>query len=336
MKRGSIARGKKVNLLNVHQMEFEPEVLEDIQTNNSETPRIPHIIHFIFISGLQGKDGIPWFYKPNVNSFLHFNPNLTYYFWTKKSARNLISLRQPDLLSTWDNYPLVINKADALRYVLLYEFGGVYVDLDMKCMRPLDRATIKYACILTPEPFEHSAILFKIPFLLSTAFMMCRPKHPFMKQAILSLQEFSRRRNMLAIAGPLFLTTMFKRYNKFQPGDEFRMKTDFESNSPYFYKGSLRQDHNNAVYVANTLYFMSSFDTQVNFQRVCNDTQRRIVKRGCFLWNKRKNSKTKHPFSYTDHKWAHIYSVDELTHMIPIENVILRSKLKIWQPGNHE
>ncbi|XP_053408031.1 uncharacterized protein LOC128559700 [Mercenaria mercenaria] len=322
---------KNIALLKFHPMEFEPEVREDIQTVDTYKTYIPHIIHFIFISGLKGKVGIPGYYKDNVNSFLHFNPNWKYYFWTDISARQLIATRHPTLLPTWDNYPLVIKKADALRYVLLYEFGGVYADLDMKCMRPLDRATMKYACILTPEPFEHSTILYRLPFLLSNAFMMCRPKHPFMKQAILSLPVFANSPHPSAVAGPLFLTTMFKKYNNFQPGDEFRKKTDNVSNSPFFYKGSRAEDHVESIYIANTHYFMDSIDTRVDFQRMCEGPRERMVKRGCFIWTKRKFGKTRKSFSYTDHNWAHIYSINNSTRMIPIESVIPGSKLKIWQ-----
>ncbi|XP_060551809.1 uncharacterized protein LOC132713300 [Ruditapes philippinarum] len=314
----------------IHDTEFEPNVDQDFQTGGSETHhRIPHIIHFIFISSIESKNDLPEMFKANVNSFFHFNPSWTYYFWTNISARQLIATKHPSLLETWDNYPLVINKADALRYVLLYEFGGVYADLDMKCLRPLDRATIKYSCILTPEPFVHSAIIYKMPYLLSTAFMMCRPKHPFMKVAILSLSKFATRPSPSGKAGPTFLTFMFKRYNKLTHRDEHRVKTQFESNSPYFYKGSLREDHINAVYVANTKYFMNNFDKRVDFDSMCFGANIQIVQRGCILWLQRKSIKTKNVYSYTDHNWAHVYSFRNSTRMVRIDSVITTSKLKL-------
>lgn len=33
-------------------------------------------------------------------------------------------------LSTWDNYPFAIERADAIRYFVVYHFGGLYIDLD--------------------------------------------------------------------------------------------------------------------------------------------------------------------------------------------------------------
>ena len=36
------------------------------------------------------------------------------------------------------DYPEPIMRADAIRYFLLYEYGGVYVYLDFEALRPLD------------------------------------------------------------------------------------------------------------------------------------------------------------------------------------------------------
>ncbi|XP_053408030.1 uncharacterized protein LOC128559699 [Mercenaria mercenaria] len=303
---------------------FEPEVYEDFQTIDSENPRIPHIVHFIFITGLKGKHGIPSMYRDNVLSFLHFNPNWTYYFWSDVSARELIATRQPDLLSIYDNNTDVVYKANALRYVLLYEFGGVYTDLDMKCSRPLDRATMKYACILTPEPFEHSAILYQLPYFFSNGFILCRPKHPFFKQVIESLPKTANLKSRLEADGTKFFTKQYSLYNNIQLKETSKITSSTNSNSPYFYQGE--SDNNDATYVANTQYFMSSFDFSANleFTMMCNRYNARsdIVKRGCNLWKKRKINKTRNPFSFTDHNWKHMYSIRNTTQMIPIESVI--------------
>ncbi|XP_053407482.1 uncharacterized protein LOC128559536 [Mercenaria mercenaria] len=308
---------------------FEPEANEDIQTVDSENPRIPHIMHFIFITGLKGKHGIPSMYRDNVMSFLHFNPNWTYYFWSDVSARELIATRQPDLLSIYDNNPDVVYKANALRYVLLYEFGGVYTDLDIKCLRPLDRATMKYACILTPEPFEHSAILYKMSYYFSNAVILCRPKHPFFKQVIESLPKTAKLKDRLEADGTKFFTKQFSLYNKIQPNETFNITSSTESNSPYFYRGE--SDHNDATYVANTQYFTSSFDFSANsqFTVFCKkySSYYDIVKRGCNLWEKRKTNKTRNPFSFTDHSWKHIYSIMNTTQMTPIQYIIPQIKV---------
>jgi mannosyltransferase OCH1-like enzyme len=309
---------------------FEPLVEEDFPTIESQSPRITHIIHFIFITGIKEKHGIPSIFKDNVLSFYNSNPNWTYYFWSDVSARDLIASRQPELLSTFDNYSRVIMKADAFRYVLLYEFGGVYVDLDIKCLRPLDRATIKYSCILTPEPFEHSAMLYKMPYILSTALMLCRPKHPFFKQLIEALPKSAYLSDVIKSTGPLFLTPQFNKYIKSLQYKDIKPKPSSWSNTPYFYNNVPSNEHNDALFVANTQYFMSAYDPGQTsfFQSLCyrNNNGNDIVNRGCKLWKSKRTEGLQNPFVFTDHDWKHLYSIDMSTQMISIQTLIPKIK----------
>ncbi|KAH3855318.1 hypothetical protein DPMN_097884 [Dreissena polymorpha] len=135
-------------------------------------------------------------------------------FWTDETARQLIEARYPAFLVVWDNYRNNINKADALRYFVLYEFGGIYADLDFECIRPLDPVTRKYAAIFQLEPFEHSAFRLKIPFLLNNALMMSRPRHPFLTFMIDNRMDFQMQFEQIDVAGSSFVTTNFVLYNK--------------------------------------------------------------------------------------------------------------------------
>ncbi|KAH3811882.1 hypothetical protein DPMN_140299 [Dreissena polymorpha] len=155
---------------------LEPLVTEDFPTVIGQAPKIPHIIHQTFKN-----EFIPNKYIPFIKSFVKYNANWTYMFWTDASARKFISDRYPDFLQVWDNYAEPINRADALRYFVLYEYGGVYADLDFECLRPLDRVTMKYAAVFPLEPFEHAVFRRRIPFCVNNAIMMAQPKHSFLR-----------------------------------------------------------------------------------------------------------------------------------------------------------
>jgi mannosyltransferase OCH1-like enzyme len=43
----------------------------------------------------------------------------------------------PDFLSFYDNFPYNIQRADAIRYMFLYMYGGVYMDLDFEVQQDL-------------------------------------------------------------------------------------------------------------------------------------------------------------------------------------------------------
>ena len=102
------------------------------------------------------------------------------------------------------------------RYFVLYEFGGVYADLDMECLRPLDPLTWQYGCVLSQEPLEHAHFLADMaPPVISNAFIACKPRHDFMKFIIKSLPEYVRYvddNNVLKATGPYMMTDVYKNY----------------------------------------------------------------------------------------------------------------------------
>ena len=58
--------------------------------------------------------------------------------WTDASSREFIANEYPWFLDTFDGYTYPIQRADAIRYFVLYHYGGIYVDLDIGCLRPMD------------------------------------------------------------------------------------------------------------------------------------------------------------------------------------------------------
>lgn len=273
---------------------------------------------------------IPSIYWENLKTVVQHHPKWQYYFWSDNSARKLIADRHPYLLKTYDSYPKGIQRGDALRYVVLYEFGGVYMDMDYEVLRPLDRATMKYANIIAPEVFEHTALLFNMDFLLMNCIMFSRPKHPFMKRLIEQLIVVGYSNNVLHSTGPMFLTKQYKLFYNITDGDRNKTKTDCSSSSPYFYKGELLEEDNNAVYVPNTHYFNDDIDLtgtyEKKFPNICKQIHELplLKQRACFEMNRLGLRRYNSTFRITKHKWSHIYDVDiskmklmNITELIP-------------------
>ena len=61
----------------------------------------------------------------------HFpGPEYKHILWTDKDNREFIKQNYNWFLDTFDNYPKNIQRADAIRYFILYHYGGIYADLD--------------------------------------------------------------------------------------------------------------------------------------------------------------------------------------------------------------
>ncbi|KAI9332393.1 hypothetical protein BDR26DRAFT_806481, partial [Obelidium mucronatum] len=42
------------------------------------------------------------------------------------------------VVDAYQKLPLVVQRADMIRYLMLYEFGGVYADMDTQCLLPVE------------------------------------------------------------------------------------------------------------------------------------------------------------------------------------------------------
>ena len=57
-------------------------------------------------------------------------PQYKHMLWTDDSGRKLIAEHFPWFLDAFDGYSMNIQRADSMRYFILYKYGGLYADLD--------------------------------------------------------------------------------------------------------------------------------------------------------------------------------------------------------------
>lgn len=140
--------------------------------------KIPRIIHQTW----RDAETIPSSWQQASNSCRHLHPGYQYRLWTDKTARELIESEFPCLLPTYDSYPYDIQRADMIRLVILYVYGGIYLDLDIICLKSLEQL-LSYELILPRTR----------PMGLSNDFIMAQAKHPFLWQVINDLPKYHRR-----------------------------------------------------------------------------------------------------------------------------------------------
>ncbi|KAJ3127056.1 hypothetical protein HK098_006853 [Nowakowskiella sp. JEL0407] len=94
---------------------------------------IPKIIHQSWKN-----EHLPAKFEEWASSWKQQNPEYQYTLWTDAQNRNLVVNHFPWFLETYDTLPKPISKADAVRYMYLYKYGGVYADLDVEALKPID------------------------------------------------------------------------------------------------------------------------------------------------------------------------------------------------------
>eukprot|EP01120_Amphizonella_sp_Union-15-10_P013200 TRINITY_DN6099_c0_g1_i4.p1 TRINITY_DN6099_c0_g1~~TRINITY_DN6099_c0_g1_i4.p1 ORF type:complete len:456 (-),score=49.15 TRINITY_DN6099_c0_g1_i4:47-1414(-) len=91
--------------------------------------RIPKILHQAWL----GPRSAPEY---SLQTCRDMHPDWEYRFWNDTTARSLFPL---DAQQTFDGHFSLNGKGDILRWEILKRFGGVWVDADVFCFRPLDQ-----------------------------------------------------------------------------------------------------------------------------------------------------------------------------------------------------
>lgn len=294
--------------------EYPPLGLQKFETFPSLGElRIPRIIHQTWKDAEIPRKLTHW-----VQSWEKNNPGYEYWLWTDASARALIAERHPHLLQMFDDYPEGIRRADALRYVILYEFGGVYADMDMESLKTLDPILRKYACFVPQEPYEHPILYGNFEHLVINAVMGCRAKHPFMKMVMDNLPFFSHMWNVLDSTGPHFLTNIYKRYtlnDRISTGDD------------------------DGVYLAPAEYFFPTIDPSKHFwfRIQCSKFEKltKIQQRACVGLKFGSAKRKPLPVSFTDHHWIHTYLDFRISLKGPVNIYSVIPHTKIYSAKNN-
>jgi mannosyltransferase OCH1-like enzyme len=101
---------------------------------------IPHIIHQIW---LQGQHNIPTHFLNNQYKIKTFNPNWKYILWDEILILNLIKSNNK-WLDTYYQFQYLHQKVDFAKLIILYIYGGVFIDMDAYTSKSLDPLIQKY------------------------------------------------------------------------------------------------------------------------------------------------------------------------------------------------
>lgn len=96
---------------------------------------IPKIIHQTFKSA-----NLPFITRWQISRFRKKNPAYRYEFYDDARIEQfLLQEYSADVVAAYQKIQIGAAKADFFRYAVLYKRGGIYLDIDSRIVRPLDR-----------------------------------------------------------------------------------------------------------------------------------------------------------------------------------------------------
>ncbi|KII95069.1 glycosyltransferase family 32 protein [Plicaturopsis crispa FD-325 SS-3] len=190
--------------------ETEVPLLDNVTRWNAsehgQVERIPRILHQTWKS-----ETLPVRWRNISQECRDMMPDYEYMLWTDASSREFIAQNYPWYLDNFDAYTYPIQRADAIRYFVLYHYGGIYIDLDIGCLKPIDPLLV-YPVVLPKTN----------PVGVSNDLMFAEKGHPFLAQTIHNLITFDHSwilnyPTVMFSTGPMFLSAQYGLYTSSHP-----------------------------------------------------------------------------------------------------------------------
>ena len=194
--------------------------------------KIPKIIHQIWL----GSNLPPASFQQFANSWKIHNPKCKYFLWTDGNIGKL-NLRNQSLFDSLKNYGA---KSDVLRYEILQQYGGVYVDVDFECLGTIPE-------ILFKESFV-GGLQFNGSPEIGNAFLMASPDsiiiNKTIEQCVMPFQEDAFE--IFKATGPYLLSKVISE-NLLTPGAFLILPSNYVYPMPSFLASSSQKPHSFAT-----------------------------------------------------------------------------------------
>ena len=102
----------------------------------------------------EGKDGPqPDLLSDLSQTWKEQHPDWTYIFWNGEKIDAFMA-GHAEYRDVYNSYPYAVQRWDMIRYLILYEYGGIYADLDYECIDALDSLLEnEFCCLKTTASF---------------------------------------------------------------------------------------------------------------------------------------------------------------------------------------
>lgn len=166
------------------------------QISPQATLKIPKIIHQVWLGC-----PLPNAFKEYISSWvtMHAQGGWSYKLWTDEDIKKF-ELYNRDLYDASDSVGV---KSDIVKWEVVYTFGGVYLDVDYECLKPLDILHYTYDFYTSIQPLDTQFVQ------LGAALFGARPGHPILKHCIETIKDDAHKKGATTKTGPIHFTRSF-------------------------------------------------------------------------------------------------------------------------------
>ena len=102
--------------------------------------KVPFIIHYMWISKKDPFVNVEIPEKNNkyIKTWKENNKNFKFMYWSGKDILDFVTNYFPEYLSLYTSFKKVISMCDFARFLIVYVYGGIYMDIDFFCKKNLE------------------------------------------------------------------------------------------------------------------------------------------------------------------------------------------------------
>jgi mannosyltransferase OCH1-like enzyme len=171
--------------------------------------KIPNIIH----QTVKSKNALDYTLRENIYSWKQLNDGFEYNLYDDEECVKFLKKHfTEDHVATFNGLKAGAAKADFFRLCVLYIKGGVYVDIDMRCLVPLFSWIEQNDTFIIPKDGDTEVIDLFQAFIAST------PRNPILLKGINKIMHNVKNKihcdNILRLSGPNMIGRVLNRFLK--------------------------------------------------------------------------------------------------------------------------
>jgi hypothetical protein len=117
-------------------------------------------------------------------SWKSHHPDFEYVLWTDETLEELVRTIYPNHYDVWKDYPAQIHRADFARALILYNFGGIYADMDYYCNKRFFESLPIGVVAVAESPWVPRE-------MMQNALMISPSRHPYWHYVIVEMMARS-------------------------------------------------------------------------------------------------------------------------------------------------
>lgn len=151
-------------------------------------------------------------------SWARHNPTWRIYLYDDQACLDFVRRHYPWLMPVYQGFAYNIQRADLFRYLIIYHYGGLYADIDMECLRPLDRLDPDSTAIFSVEALlmrqRQHELGYAKPFQVANCIFAAEPRHWFLALIIACIlqrahQPVTHDAEIEELTGPRLVTRLY-------------------------------------------------------------------------------------------------------------------------------